>query len=421
MSAGFADSLIGVIEGFDRDIPALPSMPSAPIGNIPTDGLVLVKNDSGSDQLQFAVLGIDDAMITPTDNLGEFKSRPMFSVVTPNVPLQTSPQPHESDHRNRFVVLFEPIAAGKIGRAWSSCACPVQVNTTLDLDYKTALPVDAQTGYLEASDFGSVPLLWRESGTGLKWALINMSPEAQMISGLTLTQGDPVSGDPLWREIWAVVPTVMDRTGYPATGEEANLAGGLRPDAADMTFNVGFASRTVFPVVTDYAGNTYPLAPDMRTCNHFTDAYSSVSALLETFSGPIAFTEQAPTCGTPTTDNWQAPDCSLPVWGRMMWDAANNAWRPGHINYCDDMALLLGEVAHDASYQSADGLVLGYVIAELIALNTLIDVALINCGCAATGYTPAPGPALNYVPFCDNGGAGCTGGWSSSIDVPSCS
>ena len=38
-------------------------------------GVVLVRNDSGSDQSQFAVLGVDAPIILPADNESEFRRR----------------------------------------------------------------------------------------------------------------------------------------------------------------------------------------------------------------------------------------------------------------------------------------------------------------------------------------------------------
>ncbi len=77
--------------------------------------MVLVRNDSGSNQNRLAVLGIESPIIDPAANENEFKNRVALSCVTPA----------ENTHQGRFVVLAEPIAAGKTGRAYAAGVCPV--------------------------------------------------------------------------------------------------------------------------------------------------------------------------------------------------------------------------------------------------------------------------------------------------------
>jgi len=79
--------------------------------------IVLVRNDSGSDQNRLAVLGVDTPVIDPANNEDEYKNRVALSCVTPA----------ENTHEGKFVVLAEPIATGKIGRAYAAGVCPVQI------------------------------------------------------------------------------------------------------------------------------------------------------------------------------------------------------------------------------------------------------------------------------------------------------
>jgi len=80
-----------------------------------------VRNSSGGNVDRFAILGIDSVLITPTDNLDEFKNRPALDGITPDIDV----------HAGRFVVTIEPIASGKIGRAVAAGVTPVQVNVTI--------------------------------------------------------------------------------------------------------------------------------------------------------------------------------------------------------------------------------------------------------------------------------------------------
>ena len=79
--------------------------------------VVLVRNDSGSDQSQFAVLGVDAPIVLPADNESEFRRRVALSCVTPQAGL----------HEGRFVVLLELLAAGAIGRAAAAGLVPVRL------------------------------------------------------------------------------------------------------------------------------------------------------------------------------------------------------------------------------------------------------------------------------------------------------
>jgi len=122
------------------------------------DGTTLVKNVSGSDQSQFAVMGIKQPLVGSAVNLDEFKTSARFEVDVPNVPSKWSPSQGEQDHRAAFVVLAEPINAGEIGLAYISHACPVQVTCVDDKEYRSAIPIDGDTAKLQCSDVGTVRL-----------------------------------------------------------------------------------------------------------------------------------------------------------------------------------------------------------------------------------------------------------------------
>jgi len=123
--------------------------------------IVLVRNDSGADIGRFGVLGIDGPIISPEDNPDEFKRRVTISGVVPT-----------STHSDSFVVLLEPLAAGQIGEAIISGVCQVQVNVVSS----SATTCGAVAGDLEklTTGKGSTPIIWKESGTGTKWAIVRI-------------------------------------------------------------------------------------------------------------------------------------------------------------------------------------------------------------------------------------------------------
>jgi hypothetical protein len=123
---------------------------------------ILVRNDSGEDLDRFGILGGDAPVILPADNLDEFKNRVVLSGVTPT-----------ADHAGRFAVLQEPLADGAIGRACVCGVSPVQVDV-IDENHGFAEVEEGETGSLQSAESGSATLLYKESGTGLKWAVVQL-------------------------------------------------------------------------------------------------------------------------------------------------------------------------------------------------------------------------------------------------------
>jgi len=130
-------------------------------------GMVLIRNDSGADCPRFGVLGIDDVVIDPADDEDAFAGRVVLAGVTPDV----------DDHTGRFVVTAEPIAAGEIGRAYADGVFPANVNV-FDTTHKYADVADGQIGYLASGTSGAIRILWAQSGTGERLAVVRMDGPA---------------------------------------------------------------------------------------------------------------------------------------------------------------------------------------------------------------------------------------------------
>lgn len=126
-------------------------------------GIILVRNDSGADRGRFDVLGISGVVITPTDNADAFKSKSGLTGVTPT----------EAQHGGRFVVLLEPIASGKIGQACAAGVTVSRVDVT-DADHLFADVSDGTAAQLKSGESGAAVILWKESGTGVKWAVVRI-------------------------------------------------------------------------------------------------------------------------------------------------------------------------------------------------------------------------------------------------------
>lgn len=137
-----------------------------------------VKNTTGLPALRFSFLGIGSPIIeasTAAPGSGEdeydvqtnfFANCNAFSVVTPVF----------DDHEKRWCILLESIPDGEFGAAAVLGVYPCQVDVQAESDTEAQL-VNAQTDNLESCESGgTADILWKESGTGLKWALVYVRP-----------------------------------------------------------------------------------------------------------------------------------------------------------------------------------------------------------------------------------------------------
>jgi len=127
-------------------------------------GIVLVKNASGADRQRFDVLGVDAPVITPTDNEDAFKNKVVLSGSTPA----------EGDHSGRFGILLEPLADGKVGMACASGVCAAHVDVQHE-DHQFADIKDGDVSSLQTRESGAATILWKETGTGLKWVIVHLA------------------------------------------------------------------------------------------------------------------------------------------------------------------------------------------------------------------------------------------------------
>ena len=132
-------------------------------GNVLPAGQILVRNDTDTDQEQYAVLGIDGPIISPEDNAVEFKRQVAIKGVVPV----------EGVHEGRFVIIAGPLKPGSLGSAWISGVCPANVELA-DADDRYVDIQDGVTGQLLSNAHGGAELLWRSSGSGAQLSIIRL-------------------------------------------------------------------------------------------------------------------------------------------------------------------------------------------------------------------------------------------------------
>jgi hypothetical protein len=128
-------------------------------GKLPP-GVIWIQNESGEDRAEFDVLGIDDILVSPDDGEAEFRYSPKLSCVTPVA----------GTHDGKWVVLLEAIKDGAIGKARIFGLATVTIDVTVE-SHTTADIADGEVA-LASTPSGCAQILWKESGTGSKHALI---------------------------------------------------------------------------------------------------------------------------------------------------------------------------------------------------------------------------------------------------------
>ena len=129
--------------------------------------VVKIKNNSGAARSRFDVLGIDGPLFDPATYPDSYKQQVSLKGITPAA----------DTHEGNFAILLEPLAAGGIGRAAIAGMTIVKVNVPDEAAeaYDYAEIADATTGYLAKSETGSARVVTIESGTGTKWAVVNLA------------------------------------------------------------------------------------------------------------------------------------------------------------------------------------------------------------------------------------------------------
>lgn len=126
-------------------------------------GIILVRNENGDLLEQFSPVILDDLIIQPdnAEKEQEFKSRiPVFSGKKVSADNKDKP----------FAIMQVPLESEKIGKALLQGITPAKVNIGNESHQYAKL--DA-TGMVSASS-GIGRILWKESGTGEKWVLLQL-------------------------------------------------------------------------------------------------------------------------------------------------------------------------------------------------------------------------------------------------------
>jgi hypothetical protein len=126
--------------------------------------IIRVKNESGTALGRGSILCLGDPIFLPSASFDAFLREVAYRGVDPTFAL-----------RHKFVVLLEGAPVDRVVRAFLSGVCPVEIDIT-DTSHGYAIAVAGDKAKLKSSGDGPAEILWQESGTGTKRAIIRIGP-----------------------------------------------------------------------------------------------------------------------------------------------------------------------------------------------------------------------------------------------------
>jgi hypothetical protein len=130
-------------------------------------GVIKVRNDTDDPRARGEILALGAPLVLPSADLREFQRQVAMGGDLPD------------STTGKFAVLIDPIAPGRIGRAVASGIAFALVEADGDTDF-----ADSESGnaVLQSAAAGA-QVLWREDGSGQKWAVVRLP-----VSGATAVQ-----------------------------------------------------------------------------------------------------------------------------------------------------------------------------------------------------------------------------------------
>jgi hypothetical protein len=184
-------------------------------------GIVMIRNGADDVLEQFKVISLGDLIIKPADNEQEFRC---------NLPVFEAETVSDDNKKKPFAVLQKPLAKSECGLAMVSGITPVPINIVSAGHEYAELSADG----LMTSETGSIRILWKETGTGDKWAVVHIGAASQP-DAITAVNYDGV-------DIPANSAVVVAGTEY------------LEDDEGQITFGNMIiklnSARTCFPAIT---------------------------------------------------------------------------------------------------------------------------------------------------------------------------
>lgn len=132
---------------------------------------ILVKNSSGADRARFEVVGLATGpVISPVDSLAGFHQLPALVAALPTT----------ADYFGKFAILQEPVKSGSLGRAVACGLSYVKIEVAQTW-HQRADVTNSSAAKLTSCPQGAAQIIWAESGTGEKWALVHIGSVLEVV------------------------------------------------------------------------------------------------------------------------------------------------------------------------------------------------------------------------------------------------
>jgi len=224
------------------------------VGDDPTSPVYIrVQNDSGGTRARFSVMRIASPLINYDENSVEFKSNPSAHVDLPGA----------TTDLDVIAILNEPLEDQKFGRAIIAGIAPVQINVAggTEAGWKWADVVSGNADHMTmAEKCGPARVLWKQSGTGVKWALVYLLGPACTATGLCgwesapgfdpLADGLVMTVDPTTGCVILVpsapcgTPTVINSFGIVSVSGQSDVVADTPSDTLTLVAGTGMALTT---------------------------------------------------------------------------------------------------------------------------------------------------------------------------------
>lgn len=137
----------------------------SPVKSGVSAGIILVKNMESQTRDRFTSLVLTGICISPDANEDEFLSC---------IPVFEGSRMTEARADKPYAILMEPIASQSIGRAMILGVTPAKVLIN-DSEDGFAIPrAGSSTGELESSPTGVARILWKGTGSGVQWCILQL-------------------------------------------------------------------------------------------------------------------------------------------------------------------------------------------------------------------------------------------------------
>jgi len=203
---------------------------------------VLIQNSTGADLDRHQIAGLGSPVFSPATYEDSFKEAFLIDAAAVT----------QADHWGKFAVTLEPISAGEVGRAAVSDIVHVQI----DMKHASHAYADVNDGdktKLRSSGFGSARILSVDSGTGTKWAIVQLQARGSYEGEIEITGNSQVTlGE--YRYAWSEV--------YVGSGDgRETVTGGLSgTTSSGYASNLAEINQTASGIIggVDTDGTDYP-------------------------------------------------------------------------------------------------------------------------------------------------------------------